>query len=310
MMIFLTSLPIFIIIFSGYLASKFHAFDPSAANLLARLIFYIIMPITLFFDLAQLPIDQLLICKYMLAYFFSSLSIIAATIIISKYLFKRNIPNIILNSMAATHSNTAYIAIPLFLTLFKTIIPVASIIIVQTVFNFLIIFGLDISTNSQTKHGNHYKALLIIFENPILIGTLLGLCFSYFQIELPTVVHSTFSMVSQSAAFVALFALGLSLGNAKFEFAKKQKLEILVLIILKTIMHPIAAFMIGYYLLGLSGFLLTALTLMAAMPTAKNLFVFAERYQIGLERANIIILITTVLSIATINTILLARHVF
>ena len=72
-------------------------------------------------------------------------------------------------------------------------------------------------------------------------------------------------------------------------FDRKQKFEISSLIFFKTILHPICAFFIAYYVFGLSGFLLTAVTLMAAMPTAKNLFVFAERYKVGVERANIIV---------------------
>lgn len=306
--ILITSLPIFLIIFSGYIANKLNAFNQDASPILAKILFYIIMPITLFFDISKLPISQILIWDYMLAYFLSSVAIIVASIIISKYFFKRKTPDIIINAMASTHSNTAYIAIPLFLTLFKTIVPVASIIIVQVFFNFLILFGLDVSADSNKKYAHHYKALLIVFENPILLGTLLGLTFSYFQIETPNIIQSTFSIVSHSASFVALFALGLSLGSSKLVFDRKQKFEISTLIFFKTILHPVAAFFIGYYVFSLSGFFLTSVTLMAAMPTAKNLFVFAERYKVGLERANIIVLVTTLISIVTINLILLANN--
>lgn len=298
------SLPIFIIMLGGYIANKVYDFDHTASTSLARLLFYIIMPITLFFDISQLPISQVLIWDYMLTYFLASVCIITISVLLSKYSFKRTLPNIIINAMASTHANTAYIALPLFLILFKTIVPVASIILVQVIFNFIILFGLDVSTNHSGRPADPYTPFFVLINNPILMGTLLGLIFSYFQIGLPHAILSTLSIVSQSASFIALFALGLSLGSSKFKLNKQQKLEISSLIFLKTLLHPIAACLIGYYVFNLSGFLLTAVTLMAAMPTAKNLFIFSERYQVGLERANSIILVTTILSIVTINSIL------
>ncbi len=308
MSIITISFPIFLIILVGYVASKFHILAHNATDLLTRLLFYIVMPITLFFDIAKLPIAQTLAWNYMGSYFLSSIVIITISVMLSRSLFNRNTPNLIINAMASTHTNTAYLALPLFLIIYKTVTPVASIIIVQTLFNFLILFGLDVSTNRSSRHANHYAALLVIFENPILLGTLLGLAFSYFHVVLPEVIYSSCSIVSQSASFIALFALGLSLGIPQLALNRKQKYEISILVILKTLIHPLVAFLIGYYLFDLSGFLLTALTLMAAMPTAKNLFVFARRYQVGSERANIIVLITTIVSIVTISLILLASH--
>ena len=302
------SLPIFFIIFSGYIATRFSYFDKYASDLLARLLFYIVMPITLFFDISKLPISETLVWDYMGSYFFASVIVIVLSMILSRFFFKRDVPNLIINAVASTHTNTAYLALPLFLMVFKTVTPVAAIIIVQTLFNFLILFGLDVSTNRSGRGVNHITALLVIVENPILIATFLGLAFSFFHIALPEIIYLSCNTVSQSASFIALFALGLSLGISQLGLNKKQKFEISLLVMLKTLIHPFAAFLVGYYLFGLSGFLLTALILMSAMPTAKNLFIFAKRYQVGSERANIIVLVTTIISIFTINVILLASH--
>ena len=299
------TLPILFIILGGYIAAKLRFFESSATDFLVRLLFYIIMPITLFFDVYQLPIAEILVWDYMGAYFLASISIMIVSTILSRCIFKRDIPNLIINAMGATHTNTAYLALPLFLMLFKTVAPVASIIIVQTLFNFLILFGLDISTNRLGRKLGYSTACLIILENPILLGTLLGLVFSYFHFSLPTVMSSICKVVSESASFIALFALGLSLEMTQVGRNKSQQFEISLIILLKCFLHPLVAFFIGYYLLDLSGFLLKALILMAAMPSAKNMFVFAKRYEVGVGRANLIVLLTTIVSIVTINVMLL-----
>ena len=46
-------------------------------------------------------------------------------------------------------------------------------------------------------------------------------------------------------------------------------------------MQPIAAYLIGAYLAGLAGHDLLAVTVIAALPTAQNVFNFAMRYDRG-----------------------------
>ena len=134
MNVLITSLPIFIIIIAGYLIALFKLFDKDASQVLVSLVFYIIMPITLFLDIARLPISHTLKWDYMGAYFFTSIIVMLISVGMSRYLFARDRANLIINAMASTHTNTAYLALPLFLALFKKVSPVASIIIVQALF--------------------------------------------------------------------------------------------------------------------------------------------------------------------------------
>lgn len=115
------------------------------------------------------------------------------------------------------------------------------------------------------------------------------------------VMPITLDIIKQSASFLALLALGLSIGDSKALFDTKEKTETLLLIGFKSVLHPYLAFMVGYFVLHLSAYWLLCLTLMAAMPAAKNLFVFSQRYGLAVTRANVIVLSTTVLSIITIN---------
>ena len=68
-------------------------------------------------------------------------------------------------------------------------------------------------------------------------------------------------------------------------------------------MHPTVAYIIGKTL-GLDATRLSMLVLMCSMPTAKNLFIFAQQYQVGVARSNWVVFLTTVLSIFSIPFIL------
>lgn len=308
MTVLVNTLPIFIIIAFGYGLSRYHFFAPGMSSMLTRLIFYIVMPVTLFIDLAQLPIHQILNWQYMGAYLVTSLCLIAVTIWISRVVFHESLPHLIINAMAATHANTAYLALPLFMLLLHTVAPVASIIVVQSLFNFLIVLGLELSTQQRVEQSHIKTALSVLWKTPLLIGIFLGLLVSALGLKLPTVIDATFGIVKQSAAFLALLALGLSIGDTKASFDAKEKGETLVLIGFKSLLHPCLAFMIGHFVFHLSPYWLMCLTLMAAMPAAKNLFVFSQRYGLAVYRANVIVLSTTLISVITINLIYLCFY--
>ncbi len=305
MALFLSVLPIFIIILLGYICAKTGFLKKDAADILSKLIFYIIMPVTLFIDVAKLPATQVLNWPYLAAYFVAASFIILLAILISYYGFKRKAADLIINTMAAVQTNTAYLAIPIFLLLFNTLNPVAGVILIQAIFNFVIIFSLEYLTQTHKKNSPWKLAFSVILKTPILIGIILGLLVSLYHVDLPKLVQSGCGIVRQSAPFLALFTLGLSLGAVKKAFTRKERDEACLLIILKSIIHPTIAFIVGHMIFHLPTFWLNSLILMAAMPTAKNCFIFAKRYQTGQDRANFIVISTTVLSILIINLILL-----
>jgi predicted permease len=64
--------------------------------------------------------------------------------------------------------------------------------------------------------------------------------------------------------------------------------------------------MVGKYLFHLPPTWLVYLVLMSAMPTAQNVFIFSQKYRVGIERSNLLVFITTIISFVTINLILIA----
>jgi malonate transporter and related proteins len=90
-----------------------------------------------------------------------------------------------------------------------------------------------------------------------------------------------------------LLAYGISLRLGPRPGAGEPPIQIATLVWLKLVVHPIAAYLIGAYLVGLSGRNLLAVTVIAALPTAQNVFTFAQRYDRGLLMARDTIFIAT-----------------
>ncbi len=65
-------------------------------------------------------------------------------------------------------------------------------------------------------------------------------------------------------------------------------------------MQPIAAYLIGAYAVGLVGHDLLAVTVIAALPTAQNVFTLAMRYERGVILARDTIFVATLLSVPVI----------
>ncbi|MCW5588325.1 MAG: AEC family transporter [Legionellales bacterium] len=304
MTVLLTLFPLFLIMLLGFVLAKTQFFTAGMATMLTRLLFFVIMPVTLFSDIAKLPFQQTVNWPYMGGFFLSSMILMITVTIISHYIFHRDLKNIVLNAMSGAQVNTALLALPIFLALFHTVVPVAGIILVQALFNFLGIFLLEKIVKAR-KISLLHQIASIFLKTPILLGILLGIVCSGWHIELPQLVTSTCDLIKNSASFIALLALGLSLYTPKNVTSTRNWSEISLIICLKIVIHPLLAGVIGYYMLHLSTQNLVYLILMSAMPTAKNIYIISETYQVHPERANFIVCFTTIFSVVSLNLLLM-----
>jgi malonate transporter and related proteins len=76
--------------------------------------------------------------------------------------------------------------------------------------------------------------------------------------------------------------------------------QITALVTLKLVVQPVVAYLLGRYAVGLAGHDLLAVTVIAALPTAQNVFTFAMRYDRGVILARDTIFVATLLSVPAI----------
>lgn len=133
-----------------------------------------------------------------------------------------------------------------------------------------------------------------IGANPTIIASVIGMVLSLAGVRLPAVVLEPFASLGQMAIPAMLLAFGLSLNGSK-PLAKADGYRGLIAIssTAKLVVMPLIALGVGLAL-GLRGHDLYEVVVMAALPTAQNVFVAAARYQAGENLARDTVLITTI----------------
>ena len=298
MAIFLLMLPIILIVFIGYLSARFSLLSHESREQFTRLAFYIAMPCQLFFIFSKTPISKAINLHYILAYAFAV--IIAGSVIfsISKFVLKKSLAESALNIMGSSLTNTAYFAIPLFILIFNNPSPVIPVLL----FQLLIVTTLILIMIERDINEKIFKNILLIFvKNPIIISSIFGIVFSFYHIHIPVFFDKFLSILGRVASPLVLFALGQSLYFDLKKVVRKELNEVLLLTITKLFILPALAFFIGKYVFILSNFWLSSLVIMSAMPTPKNMFIFAIKYKLDVKKASTVVAITTIISFVSLN---------
>jgi predicted permease len=155
------------------------------------------------------------------------------------------------------------------------------------------------------KHGTAValkNALRGMLSNPMPWAILLGGLASYLQFELPGPVHQTVGLLADAASPVALFTIGAVLARSQILSAERKHPPIplrdyVPVAVFKLLLHPLLVLGVGLAAMQLGAplapFALTVMVLAAALPSASNVSLLAERFGADNGRIARIILVST-----------------
>jgi malonate transporter len=289
------------IIGTGYLVGRTNLLGPAAGRVLGRLAFFVLSPCLLFTVLAEADVHAL----------FSSLLVTSAiAAAVSALLFagiallawRRTLPEVVVGSLASGYVNANNIGIPVAVYVLGDPAYSAPVILFQLiVFAPIALTLLDISTSG---HVSVSRILLQPIRNPLIIGSALGLVLALTGIQLPDPVMKPFELIGAAAVPVMLINFGMSLHGQRPLRPGTGRRDILLATALKLIVMPLVAALVGT-LLGLTGPSLAAVVVLGALPSAQNVFNYAQRYERGLVIARDTVLLTTVGSVPVLLLIAL-----
>ena len=281
-------------VFLGWLAARTGVLGPNARPVLARLNFSVLSPFLLFSVLstadvhalfsALLPVSAIAAVAVMLVFATASL-----------VLLRRGLAATTIGSLAAGYVNGNNIGIPIALYMLGDAAYSAPIVLLQLLlFAPIALAILGARVEGRTSFGGILKST---FTNPIIIGSLLGVLVSVTGLELPALIMDPVQLIGQAAVPLMLIAYGLSLhGQRMFEPGTGLR-DVLLASMLKLLVMPVVAWAVGAFVFGLDGVDLFAVTVLAALPTAQNVFNFAQRYETAELVARDTVFLTTVGSV-------------
>ena len=283
-----------VVILIGYVVGRAGVLGEHAPFVLSRIVFFVLSPALLFTVLADADIHQLF--SSMLAV--SAISAVLACLLfagVALLVFRRKLPEAIIGSVASGYVNANNIGIPVAVYVLGNTAYSAPVILLQLlVLTPITLTILDITTSGKASFRRIVSRPL---TNPLIIGSALGVVVSATGLELPDAVMEPFRIVGAAAVPLVLIAFGMSLHGQKLLAPGSGRRDILLASTIKLAIMPLIAWVFGRFVFGLDHDHLFAAVVLAGLPTAQNIFVYAQRYERGVTIARDTVLITTVGSV-------------
>ena len=289
------------IIALGFLLAHLGVLGAESQLLLSRLVFFVATPALLFQTLSKAPVDQILTSGLAVA----ALSFVGAAgvyVLLARTVWHRSTGDTVLGALSSGYVNAANLGLPITVYVLGSATFVAPVLLLQ----LLVITPLAFAILDAVLTGRRPSLLVLISQplrNPITVGSFLGLLCSMAGWQVPTLVAAPIALIAGMAVPGVLLAYGVSLRLGPRPIAGGSVVELAVVCTLKLLVQPVLAYAAARWLFGLDGRALLAATVVAALPTAQNIFVYATRYNRSTTLARDSIFVTTALSVPVLLTI-------
>jgi predicted permease len=274
----------------GYILGRIDLLGGHARQVLSRLTFYVLSPFLLFTVLAQADV-QVLFSALLPVSAISAVAVIAVQALLARFVWRRSAADTVVSGLSAGQVNSNNIGIPLSLYLLGSAAYPAPVILLQ-----LLIFtpvALAILDSATTGERSLVRILRRTITNPIVLGSLLGAVVSVTGIELPAVVMEPALLIANACVPVMLISYGMSLYGQRVLSTAGRRGEVITASVLKLIVMPAIAWLIAT-LFGLTAAQTLVVVVLAGLPTAQNVFNYAQRYGVSETVSRDTILITTI----------------
>ena len=278
----------------GYGVGRLGILGDDALSVLTRVAFFVFSPALLFIVLGEADIAQL----------FSNLlpvSALAATlalvmyVVVARLALKRGVGALTVGGLAASYVNSNNIGLPVAAYVLGDPALAAPVLLFQLlVMTPIALTILDITT---TRNVSFLRILSQPIRNPLIIASFLGVVVSATNVTLPALVTEPLELLGQAAIPTLLFALGLSLAGQSLWQVRSDRVDSVLATVIKLVAMPLVAWLLGRFLFDLDAHALFTVVILASLPSAQNVFNYAQRYQVAIGVGRDSVVVTTVLSL-------------
>nr|WP_314256821.1 AEC family transporter [uncultured Devosia sp.] len=296
-------LPIFALILVGWLARRVGALGPNATSEVNKLVVQLALP-ALLFDIVANADATTLWQPGFIATFGGGCAAVFASVVLFTWIRGRHLSDASLDALNASYANTGFVGFPLMAAVVgpQGLAPtlIATVITVCILFAVAIVL-IEINANAGSKpHQIVGKTLLSLARNPLLLAPSAGLVCMWLHVPIPAPAQTFLTMLGAVASPCALIALGLFLADAPKSSARPPATATAVLAGLKLVVQPLTTWVIAKPVLGLDDSTAHIAVLLAALPTGTGPFMLAEFYRREAGLTARVVLVTTILSLASV----------
>nr|WP_316654186.1 AEC family transporter [uncultured Gellertiella sp.] len=305
--ILLLLLPFFGLILIGYVAARITRQPAEALGWMNTFIIYAALPALFFKLVSKTPIADLTRVDFILADLSATYLVFALVFVLGKLIRNNPVGESTVQAFAGAYGNIGYMGPGLALLAIgdKAAVPVALIVCFENAMHFVVapammaVAGGDDRTRPQMA----FDILKKVSLHPFILSCAAGFVVVASGLAVPAPAQQLVNTLAQAAAPCALFAMGVTLALRPL---KRVPAEIYYIVPVKLLLHPAVVYLVLASIGRFDLVWIQSAVLLAALPTAANVFVIGQQYRIWQERASATILISTVLSVASVSLVLYA----
>lgn len=275
----------------GWLLGRIDLLGPHARHVFSRLTFFVLSPFLLFVVLAQADVRTLFSALLPVSAI-AAVTIFLVYALIARFVWRRSVGETLIGTLSAGQVNSNNIGIPLSLYLLGSAAYPAPVILLQ-----LLVFTPITMAIFEAITSGQRRALPILrrtLTNPIVVGSVLGVLVSVSGVRLPPIVLDPAQLIANACVPILLISYGISLHGQRVLGASGRRRDILLASALKLIAMPLVAWAVAAFVFRLDAHDVLIVTVLAALPTAQNVFNYAQRFDIGETIARDTVFVTTV----------------
>ena len=296
--------PVFAIMLAGYVSGRFRILGNESSEALNRFVYFIALPALFFISMARVSLDEVFNLPFLAAYGGGVVATFLLAFVVARFAFPNRLGALGLGGLSAIFSNTGYMGIPLLMLAFGEAGMLPAII--TTILNGAIIMAVAIALLELDVHQGKGGLTVLrgvlggILRSPLVISAVAGLAASGFGIPVPKAVGTFCDILGASAGPCALFAIGLFMVGKSFTAGMT---EVSWLVLLKLVFQPLVTWWLAFHVFTMDPIWAAGALIQSALPTGALVFVLAQQYGIYIQRSTAVIMISTVISLATLSAL-------
>lgn len=295
-------LTIWSVIGVGWLVAHFRVLTEQHRRMLSRVAFTVASPVLLFSLLSRADLSHVFSATLVV----SALAIVLAALVylvVARVFFgPGGLAARVVGTLCSAYTNAGNLGLPVAAYVLGDMTWMAPILLIQVVLlqpTALALLDLA-AARGKGQRLSLGRYLTLPFRNPLTLGSLAGLLVNALHVPIPAVVWPPIEMIAQVAVPAMLLAFGISLRLDPLPGFGPHARELALIVPIKVILHPALALALATWVFGLPLPQVLAVTVIAALPTAQNIYLISGRYHVRTMLARDAIFISTIASIPVI----------
>lgn len=228
--------------------------------------------------------------------------------LLSRFVLRRSASQTAGGAMASSYVNAGNIGVPIAIYAVGSTDPVVAVLLAQLLVIapiYLTVFAWSGGAAGGRDGAPIGRTVVRTVLNPVTVATAVGALLALSSLQLPTLLWTPIDMLGRASIPLLLLMFGMSLIGGAPLGDREMRSDVLLATALKLAAMPAIAWAVARYGFGVEGIDLFGVVVMAALPTAQNVFLFAGQFSLRTSLVRDVLLLSSLLSLPAVMVVAL-----